>query len=112
MRAAFLFLGVALLGACSPAAREPAPQVPAAQPPAAQPPAKEALSPEPERVISVLGLNDLHGRITALPLFAGYVHNVRALREKSGGGVLVVDAGDMFQGSLESNLTEGKSVLA
>ncbi|HEV8248121.1 MAG TPA: bifunctional UDP-sugar hydrolase/5'-nucleotidase [Polyangiaceae bacterium] len=101
-----------MLGACSPAAREPAPQVPAAQPPAAQPPAAKSLSPEPARVISVLALNDLHGRITALPLFAGYVENLRALRRKSGGAVLVVDAGDMFQGSLESNLTEGKSVLA
>jgi 5'-nucleotidase len=60
----------------------------------------------------VLALNDLHGRITALPVFAGYVNNVRRARERDGGGVLVLDAGDMFQGSLESNLTEGASVFA
>jgi 2',3'-cyclic-nucleotide 2'-phosphodiesterase (5'-nucleotidase family) len=71
-----------------------------------------AVRPRPDITLSVLALNDLHGRITALPVFAGYVNNVREVRERDGGGVVVLDAGDMFQGSLESNLTEGASVFA
>ena len=63
-------------------------------------------------VLSFLGLNDLHGRIRALPVFAGYASNLRRARERDGGAVAVVDAGDMFQGTLESNLTEGASVIA
>lgn len=63
-------------------------------------------------MLSLLGLNDLHGRLRALPAFAGYVNNVRRARAKDGGAVALVDAGDMFQGTLESNLTEGASVIA
>ncbi len=61
--------------------------------------------------ISLLGTNDLHGRVLALPLLAGYVANVRAARAADGGGVVLVDAGDMFQGTLESNLPEGAPVV-
>jgi len=63
------------------------------------------------RTLSFLGLNDLHGRLRALPAFAGYVENVRRARAADRGGVAVVDAGDMFQGTLESNSSEGASVL-
>jgi 5'-nucleotidase len=63
-------------------------------------------------VLSFLGLNDLHGRLRALPAFAGYAHNLRRARAKDGGAVALLDAGDMFQGTLESNLTEGASVIA
>jgi len=62
--------------------------------------------------LSFVGTNDLHGHIRALPLLAGYVQNIRQARERDGGGVLLVDAGDMFQGTLESNLVEGASVIA
>ncbi len=62
-------------------------------------------------MLSFMGLNDLHGRLRALPGFAGYVGNVRRAREADGGAVVLVDAGDMFQGTLESNLTEGASVI-
>jgi 5'-nucleotidase len=61
--------------------------------------------------LSFLGLNDLHGRLRALPAFAGYVENVRRARTADRGGVAVVDAGDMFQGTLESNSSEGASVV-
>src|SRR5215510_1840375 len=67
--------------------------------------------------ISVVGTNDLHGGIAArdgkggLALFAGYLANVRKARAADGGAVLLVDAGDMFQGSLESNLAEGAPVV-
>lgn len=61
--------------------------------------------------ISLLATNDVHGRISQLPLFGGYVKNVRAARAADGGGVVLLDAGDIFQGTLESNLTEGAAML-
>jgi 2',3'-cyclic-nucleotide 2'-phosphodiesterase (5'-nucleotidase family) len=64
----------------------------------------------PPVVISVVGTNDLHGRVFALPLLGGYLENLRRVREASGGGVLLVDGGDMYQGTLESNLLEGLPV--
>lgn len=67
--------------------------------------------------VSVIGTNDVHGQILpvdghrGLALFAGYMNNLRALRESDGGAVLLIDAGDMWQGTLESNLSEGASVV-
>ncbi len=84
----------ATLGGCSPSARAP-------EHPPAKARSEQALPPDENSapvVISVLGLNDLHGRISALPVFAGYVENVRRLRKKLGDGdVLLLDAGDMFR---------------
>jgi 2',3'-cyclic-nucleotide 2'-phosphodiesterase (5'-nucleotidase family) len=68
--------------------------------------------------ISVVGTNDLHGGFLArngqggLALFGGYLANLRSARAKDGGAVVLLDAGDMFQGTLESNLTEGAPVIA
>jgi len=62
--------------------------------------------------ISIVGTSDLHGRIAALPWLGGYLKNLRAARAHDGGGVIVVDAGDMFLGTLESNLAEGAPVVA
>ncbi len=100
-----------LLAAC---AERAAPRPDPVPPLAAPPPATASLNSVAQGplVLSVLGLNDLHGRIRALPAFAGYLNNVRQARAKDGGAVAVVDAGDMFQGTLESNLTEGASVIA
>jgi 2',3'-cyclic-nucleotide 2'-phosphodiesterase (5'-nucleotidase family) len=90
---------------------------PAVAPPRVQPPIASAARPEQPAlptsplVLSFLGLNDLHGRLRALPAFAGYAKNLRRARAKDGGAVALVDAGDMFQGTLESNLTEGASVI-
>lgn len=61
--------------------------------------------------LTILGTNDLHGAIDRLPLLAGYVANVRAARAADGGGVIVLDAGDIFHGTLESNLAEGADVV-
>lgn len=82
----------------------------AASPPAATP------TPEPEAAsgtvrISIVGTNDLHGHVRGLPLFAGYLANLRAARERDGGAVVLVDGGDVFQGTLESNLREGAPVV-
>src|SRR5687767_975498 len=62
--------------------------------------------------LTVIGTNDLHGAVDRLPILAGYVANMRAKRAADGGEVLLVDAGDMFQGTLASNLTEGSPVVA
>ena len=51
------------------------------------------------------------GERGGLALLGGYVRNVRAARLRDGGGVLLVDSGDMFQGTLESNLNEGAAVV-
>lgn len=67
-------------------------------------------------VISVLGTNDVHGELIPQPgrggmtTFSGYVAAVRDARAADG-AVLLVDAGDMWQGTLESNLSEGSVVV-
>ena len=63
------------------------------------------------RTISIVGTNDLHGAMERLPLLGGYIANLRAAREADGGGVVLLDGGDMFQGTLESNLGEGIDVV-
>lgn len=68
--------------------------------------------------ISVIATSDLHGGVLprgergGLALLGGYVRNIRTARLRDGGGVLLLDSGDMFQGTLESNLNEGAAVVA
>ncbi|HEV2718731.1 MAG TPA: 5'-nucleotidase C-terminal domain-containing protein [Thermoanaerobaculia bacterium] len=72
---------------------------------------------EPVHVV-VVGTTDVHGWFDGhrdanppyggLPLFASYVE---ALRAANPGHVLVVDSGDVFQGTLESNYFEGKPLV-
>ena len=47
-----------------------------------------------------------------LALLDGYIGNLRAARARDGGAVLLLDAGDLFQGTLESNLNEGAIVIS
>ena len=67
--------------------------------------------------ISVIGINDIHGQLEptrghgSLVDISAYVAALRALRVADGGAVLVLDAGDMWQGTLASNLTEGASMV-
>jgi 2',3'-cyclic-nucleotide 2'-phosphodiesterase (5'-nucleotidase family) len=79
-------------------------------PPKAQPPV-EPTKRAGAVTLTIIGTNDLHGAIGRLPLLAGYVNNLREARKVDGGGVILVDAGDMFQGTLESNLAEGSDVV-
>ena len=64
-----------------------------------------------------MGTNDVHGELLPQPgrggltTISGYVAALRATRANDGGGVLLVDAGDMWQGTLESNLSEGASIV-
>lgn len=62
-----------------------------------------------ELVLSVVGTSDLHGRLAMLPWLGGHLRALRAARQ---GAVLLVDAGDMFQGTIASNLDEGATVIA
>jgi 5'-nucleotidase len=67
--------------------------------------------------LSVVATNDVHGGLLprdgrgGVETLAGYVANLRRARQADG-GVLLVDAGDMFQGTVESNLGEGAPVVA
>jgi 5'-nucleotidase len=97
MKAAWL-VPFALASACSSPAAKPSERLP--------PQLKKG-----SRTITIIGTNDLHGAIDRLPLFAGFVANVRAARQADGGSVVLLDAGDMFQGTLESNLAEGTDIV-
>ena len=87
-------------------------------PPLPSPPAAE----EPIR-LTIVATNDLHGwvhpRTTVLrrgveveegglAAFGGYL---RILRQENPGGVLLLDGGDLFQGTLAANITEGEVVI-
>lgn len=66
--------------------------------------------------LSIVGTNDVHGGILpsgdrgGLALFSGYLKNLRAARADDG-AVLLIDGGDMWQGTLESNHFEGAVVV-
>ena len=55
-------------------------------------------------VITVIGTNDVHGALLSkdgaggLNALSGYVNAVREARSDDGGAVLLIDAGDMWQG--------------
>jgi 5'-nucleotidase len=80
-----------------------------------------ACSPDPATqdsiTISVVGTNDVHGALAAeedlggLVTLSAHVEALRQARKIDGGAVLLIDAGDMWQGTLESNLSEGAAVV-
>ena len=98
-----VLVALVALSACS----HPSPPPPTVAPPAVAPPA----APAATRTLTIIGTNDLHGALERLPLLAGFVDDVRAARAADGGGVLLLDAGDLFQGTLESNTAEGADVV-
>ncbi len=67
--------------------------------------------PDRGRWLTVVGTNDVHGHLERVAVLGGYVRILRELREREGGGVLLVDAGDMWQGTLVSNLAEGAPMV-
>jgi len=79
--------------------------------------AAAAVFAQPVHVV-VVGTTDVHGWFAGhrdatppyggLPLFASYID---ALRAANPGRVVVVDSGDVFQGTLESNYFEGKPLV-
>ncbi len=65
---------------------------------------------KPEQTtLTIVGTSDLHGHLAGLPWFGGYLRNLRAARAP--GAVILLDAGDVLQGTLESNLFEGAPVI-
>lgn len=72
------------------------------------PSAPPASNPNPV-TISIVATNDVHGQIERLEYFSGFLNNVERAR---GGDVLLVDAGDAIQGTIESNMNEGKAVFS
>jgi 5'-nucleotidase len=107
---------VALVGASCRSAPQTTEAAASAPPPA-------TLAPAGPIRLTVVGTNDLHGGIapTRTPLKAGgevqeggvaalggYVARLRA---DNPGGVLWLDGGDLFQGTLASNLSEGAVVI-
>jgi 5'-nucleotidase len=66
--------------------------------------------------LAILGSNDVHGQLLpdgdrgGITVFSGYVNALRQSGDVD--AVVVVDAGDMWQGTLASNLDEGASVVA
>ena len=76
-----------------------------------------AQTPSRTVTLSIIATTDLHGGVIrrgergGLALLGGYMRNVRAARLRDGGATLLVDSGDMFQGTLESNLNEGAVVV-
>ncbi|MBX3184445.1 MAG: bifunctional metallophosphatase/5'-nucleotidase [Polyangiaceae bacterium] len=90
---------VTACGATSPGAETPSAEAPAPSP-----------SPAASVRLTIVGTNDMHGAVTRLPLLSAYLTNLRA--ELGGaGGLVLVDAGDIFQGSLESNTGEGDVMI-
>ena len=80
------------------------------------------------RKLMVVGVNDTHGGLLAIPppkslaaltkseiggadWFAGWMNAIRADYQSHGDEVVILDAGDEFQGSLISNQFRGKSVV-
>lgn len=67
------------------------------------------------RILSLVATNDVHGELHTDPNrgglvgISGYVNALRAAHGES--NVLLLDAGDMWQGSIESNLGEGAAVV-
>ncbi len=72
----------------------------------------------PTITLSVISTSDVHGALLpvdgnrGLALLGGYVENLRETRADDGGAVLLIDAGDMWQGTIESNLAEGAPMVA
>lgn len=64
-----------------------------------------------EITLSIIGTNDLHGHVDRTAVLAGFLRNLRNKRAADGGDVLLVDGGDLFQGTLESNLGEGAVIV-
>ena len=67
--------------------------------------------------LSIVGTTDVHGRVFpsngrgGVALLGRYVRNLRAARALDGGAVLLLDAGDTFEGGIDSNLSEGALVV-
>jgi 5'-nucleotidase len=113
------FFGLLLLAGCSKSSTPPVEGIGVAP----LRPGQMALKAD-ERLITILATNDIHGGVESklnrsghesggLAIFSGIVKSIRqGLRNDYGdrAGVLVLDGGDQFQGTLLSNFSEGELV--
>lgn len=97
LRAAWLDRLVAGIGLALCACSAPTPR-PAAGPVAAD-----------TKTVSFVASNDVHGHTHSLPLLASHVDHLRS--SGASDSVVLLDAGDLFQGTLETNLSQGASVV-
>ncbi len=73
---------------------------------------------EQDLTVSLVGLNDVHGQLLpqeekrGMVVVAEYIDALRITAQARGDEVLVIDAGDMWQGTLESNIEEGAPMVA
>ena len=91
-------------------------------------PAPAPVAAKAGRKLIVVGINDTHGALLAVPpprylsavtksdvsgadWFAGYLNAIRQGAKEKGDEVVLLDAGDQFQGSLISNQFQGRSVV-
>jgi len=94
----------------------------------AQQPLAVGSKPPALRKLVVVGVNDTHGALLSAPApkwlqrhtdapvggadwFAGWLEAIRAEARDTGGAVVLLDGGDMFQGTLISNQFKGRSVV-
>ncbi len=79
-------------------------------------PTPDPSSPRP-LTLSIVGTNDVHGFVFenrgrgGLTVLGGYLKNLRAARGADGGAVVLLDAGDTYQGGIESDMSEGALVI-
>ncbi len=86
-------------------------------------PARSEMPPPSEDCVTIIGTNDLHGvvepqvltvgdkqlRYGGMLALSGYL---QTLRRRYGERLVLVDGGDLYQGTLISNLSEGRAIIA
>lgn len=74
-----------------------------------------SVSAQPAEIsLRIIGMNDFHGALVETDTYAGaakLASAVTSLRDEADGAVLVFAAGDMMQGTMESNLERGQTVV-
>lgn len=60
--------------------------------------------------LTIVGTSDVHGHLESYPVLGGYLRILRSVRARDG-AVLLLDGGDVFQGTIESNMEEGAPMI-
>ncbi|MCL2662239.1 MAG: 5'-nucleotidase C-terminal domain-containing protein [Oscillospiraceae bacterium] len=105
-----LILILSLLSACSsaPANEEiTSTPIPALTPPIENTHQNDEETPPNSGSLTILHMNDTHGRTQAEPYISQLANDIRA----DGGNVLILDAGDRLHGQVATNLTEGETMV-
>jgi 5'-nucleotidase len=106
---AFILI-LSLLSACSPSSQNENTPTPTATPIPTPDDTQQGGEGEPPPVsgsLTILHMNDTHGRTRAEPYISQMAKDIRA----DGGNVLILDAGDRLHGQTATNLTEGEAMV-